>query len=234
MMRASRAVLGCAGVALLLAWIAPAAWAGSAREVLDRANELYSRGRFEDALSAYREGLLQFPDVPELHHGAGDALYRLKRYAEAEQEFAEASRLGGGGASRYNEGDAKVRETQLEGSLESYRQALRAHPEDPDAKFNYELVKGRILQQKQQNQQDKQGGKPRPDPQKKQGGGNQKLPQPGDKDKNQGGQRPQKDPQELNKDQASQILKALESDEQRVQNERLKARVVGRPPGKDW
>jgi tetratricopeptide (TPR) repeat protein len=211
------------------------AHADPARTVLERANDLYSRGRFEEALAVYREGILQYPSVPELHYGAGNALYRLKRFAEAAKEYDESARGGTSPESRYNKGNTEVRQNQLEGSLESYKQALREHPEDNDAKYNYELIRGRLQDQKNnQNQQNKGGGgKPQPNQPDPQKGGNKKQ-QGGAGDSQQKQGRAQKDPQELNKDQAEQILKALASDEQHVQGDRLKARVTNRRPEKDW
>ncbi len=206
--------------------------ADGSREILEKGNALYSKGRYDEALAAYREGLLKYPGVTELHHGAGNALYRLKRYPDAEKEFAEAGRSGHSPESRYNQGDAQVRQNQLEPSLENFKQSLREHPEDPDAKYNLELIRGRLQESKNQNQ-DKGGGKqsPKPDPTK--GGDKQKQQQGGGDGKKQE-KKSMKDPQELNKDQAEQILKALASDEQRVQGERLKARATQRKPEKDW
>lgn len=221
-------------VLLLLCALAPAGRAGASRDILERGNALYAKGRYDEALSAYREGLLKFPGVTELHHGAGNALYRLKRFPEAEKEFSEAGRTGRSPESRYNQGDAQVRQNQLEPSLENFKQSLREHPEDPDAKYNLELIRGRLQQNQDQKQNpDKGGGKQsqKPDPSK---GGEKPQPQQGDGQGKKQDKRSMKDPQELNKDQADQILKALASDEQRVQGDRLKARVSQRKPVKDW
>jgi len=230
--RAARAAVLAAG---LLAAVAGGARADSARGILEEGNRLFERGRFEDALAAYREGLLQHPDVPELHLGAGNALYRLKRFPEAAQEFQEASRArlrGVRAAGNYNQGDALVRGNQLPQSLESFKEALRQHPDDPDAKFNYELIRARMEEEKQSQQKQPSGGGA---PKQKQPdkGGERPKPQPGG-DSGQKQSRALKDPQQMSREQAEQILKALASDEQRLQNERLKARVTQQQPEKDW
>jgi Ca-activated chloride channel homolog len=220
---------------LCAAWLAlapPAARADSPRQALESATRLYERGQFEEALAEYREGLLKFPWVPELHQGAGNALYRLKRYPEAVKEFQEAARASDPrlrAAGRYNQGDAEVRSNQLPQSLENFKEALRQHPEDPDAKFNYELIRARLEDSKQSKQQQQKGGG---SPEKKQPdkGGDRPKPQEGGAK----GPKPGRDPQQLSKEQAEQLLKALASDEQKLQGERLKSRVSEHRLEKDW
>jgi len=232
---------GAAALALAMIWTllalacVPPARADSAREALEAGNRLFEHNKFEEALAAYREGLLKFPSVPELHQGAGNALYRLKRYAEAAKEYQEAARAASPemrAAGHYNQGDAEVRGNQLNESLENYKESLRQHPEDQDAKFNYELIRARLEETKKQQQQQGKGGG---SPEKKQPDQGGQRPKAGE-----GGQqngktaRNMKDPQHLNRDQAEQILKALATDEQRLQNERLKARVTEHHLEKDW
>ncbi len=225
-------------LALALALLAPGvpARADTARGVLDEGNRLFEQNKFEEALAAYREGLLRYPSVPELHQGAGNALYRLKRYAEAAREYEEAARAAAPesrAASLYNHGDAMVRGNQLPQSIESFKAALRQHPEDGDAKFNYELVRARMEQQSQSQQKQNQGGgedkKKQPDK-----GGEKPSPRQGEGKSGQMKSRTMKDPQQLDREQAEQILKALATDEQRIQNERLRARVTEHRLEKDW
>jgi Ca-activated chloride channel family protein len=209
--------------------------ADSAREALEAGNRAFQRGQFEDALAAYREGVLKFPAVAELHQGAGNALYRLKRYAEASREYQEAVRATDPrlrAAGHYNQGDAEVRANQLPQSLENYKEALRQHPEDPDAKFNYELVRARLEDSQKQQQQQGQGGGVPERKQPDQGGDRPKQQPGGQQGKQQG--RAFSDPQQLTREQAEQLLRALASEEQRVQSDRLKARPSRHRRGKDW
>ena len=177
MSRLRAGIRAAALAAGLLVLGAHAAHADAPRALLEQADRLYTRGRFEEALAVYREGILRYPSVPEFHHGAGNALYRLHRFPDAAREYDQAAAAAPGpvrAASRYNQGDAQVRQNQLAEALENYRESLRQHPEDRDAKFNYELIKARLHEQQQQNQG---GGKSQS--KQPQGGGNRPKPQPG-------------------------------------------------------
>ncbi|MBI5835893.1 MAG: hypothetical protein HZB25_01490 [Candidatus Eisenbacteria bacterium] len=234
--RLLRAALSAACVAAV-ALAAGAAFAESPRDALDAGNRMFEQQKFEAALAAYREGLLRHPGVAELHQGAGNALYRLKRYAEAAREYEEASRGGTPGlraAGHFNHGDAMVRSNQLPQSLESFRSSLRQNPEDADAKFNYELVKARLEQASQQQQNPGGGGGDKQQKKQPDKGGERPKPSEGNGPSGQKQSQSAKDPQQLNKEQAEQILKALATDEQRLQNERMKARVTERRLEKDW
>lgn len=59
----------------------------SSDEYDEQAHQLYSEGRYDDALTLLREGLLRYPQSVELHVGIGYAQLASEQYAWARQAF---------------------------------------------------------------------------------------------------------------------------------------------------
>jgi tetratricopeptide (TPR) repeat protein len=115
-----------------------------------RGQQLYEQGKYLEAYEAYQSVLRQ-QGGPEVRFNAGNALYRLKQYAEASKNWREAT-SGADNALReeayFNMGNAFVRASEdanalsgyLERSLDAYEEALRLDPTDRDAKWNLEIA----------------------------------------------------------------------------------------------
>jgi len=178
--------------ALGLGWLDPHQ---RARE----ANRLYDAGKYDDAVAAYNQALIDHPDSPLLHFNLGDAAYKGGKYEAAATAFEQvpAADQDPGRSARvaYNLGNAKYRLgaaaedadakralTLYGEALAAYRRALGAAPDDEDPKFNYELVAQKLAalkkkleeQQKQeQPQQQQQQQQAQQDQQKQEQGGQQ-------------------------------------------------------------
>lgn len=129
-------------------------------------NAHYEAERYEEAESAFREGIVAARDagVDPVHAGLlnnlGATLYRRGDFENAAASFASSVRMSPDEAGlvrgSYNAGNAAFRSENLESALEYYRTTLLSDPADQDAKFNYEFVKRRLDQQQQQDQQQDQ------------------------------------------------------------------------------
>jgi Ca-activated chloride channel family protein len=222
-----RALAALALAAVSVGWLDPY---HQARE----GNRLYAEGKYDDAASRYSEALVDHPDSPLLHFNLGDAAYKQGKYDDALKAYAEVPPDDGDPARTarvaYNVGNAKVRQgeaaeasdpktalTRYAEALVAYRRAMGAAPDDPDPKFNHELVEKKIAdlkkkleeqkQKQDQQQQQKQQKKDQPQDQ------NGQAPQPGDKGQDQQGQQDQKDQQ----DQQDQQGKEQKDGEQQPQ-----------------
>ena len=148
-------------LAPLLALALLAAAPGTAGRQKRSGNQLLVDGQYEEALTAYREGLAKAPEDPELHINAGAALYRLTRSREAAEEFRRGQALASDPAVRraalYNEGTALLEAGDAAGAAARLRQVLLEDPEDDSARRNLEIALARQENQPQ-NEEKKSGG----------------------------------------------------------------------------
>jgi Ca-activated chloride channel family protein len=129
----------------------------------------YKKGQFDNALKDYQKSLDKKKDDPRLHFNAGAAAYKSKNFEEATKQFDEAlnspdlkllqqSYYNRGNARYYlgesNPDPSKKTETWQE-AVKDFDSAMKLNAQDADAKFNYEFVKKKIEELKQQQQQQK-------------------------------------------------------------------------------
>lgn len=130
------------------------------------ANELYNEGTYDQAAEAYR-GLLQRQPVdqdnpnqtlPKLWFNLGNSLAQLGDTEKAIESYDAFKESGLSQAfdptelskADYNKGTLLAQQDP-EAAIDALKQALKANPQDPDAKHNLEM-----LLQQQQQQQDQQ------------------------------------------------------------------------------
>jgi Ca-activated chloride channel family protein len=133
----------------------------------------YNAGKYEQSLKDYQEMLKRKQDDPRLHFNAGAAAYRNRQYEEAVKQFGEALNTPDVNLQQqayYNLGNAlyylgegnpdpSKRSKTWEESMKDFQNTVKLNPQDGDAKFNYEFVKKRLEELKQQQQQQKQQNK---------------------------------------------------------------------------
>ena len=216
----------------LIALILPLAAAGGARadsaaSKNNEGNRMYERRQLDEALKMYTDAEATRPGAPELHYNIGNVLFRKKEYDKAVEEYLRAQAAANPAlseAATFNRGNALMLQGRPEDAVKAYVQALRARPDDGDAKRNLELAL-RLLQQKKQQQQQQQN-KPDQNQQQKQ------PPQPGE-----GGGKapPQKRPGEMSEEEARQVLQALAQEEKEgIKKHARAASGDRRTPEEDW
>ena len=193
----------------------------------------YKAGKYDQALKEYERLLQGKSDDPRLHFNTGAAAYRNRQFEAAAKQFNEtlsSPDLKLQGQAYYNEGNAlyhlgegnpdpKKRTEAWEKAIQDYQSTVKLNPQDTDAKFNYEFVKRRLEELKQQqSQQDKSDQKQdQKQDQKDQKQDQQK--QDGQKNEDQKQQQAQQDQkqdasQQNQKDQPAQQKKAEEQKQQ--------------------
>ncbi len=127
-------------------------------------NEHLKQDQFEEAATAYQEGLSGYP-LPEesdrVYHGLqnnlGLTLHRQEKFEEADRAFKEALAYAPNddtaAMTAFNAGNNAFTSQQLEQALEHYQAALMANPNNEDAKFNFEFVSRQLQEQQNQEQQ---------------------------------------------------------------------------------
>ena len=164
----------------------------------------YNAGKYDQSLKDYQQALEKKKDDPRLHFNAGAAAYRNRQYEQAAKHFGDALNTPDlnlqqqafynlGNALYYlgeSNADPSQRSKHWEEAAKDFQNTMKLNPKDGDAKFNYEFVKKKIEELKQQQQQQNQ---------------QQKNDQKQDQDKNQDQQNQQNKNQENqdNKDDQS-------------------------------
>ena len=196
---------------LLLSLILPIASSASPSSALRE----YNAGKYEEALKEYERLLQKKSEDPRLHFNAGAAAYRDQKLEEATKQFNEALAtpdLKLQQQSYFNRGntlywlgaadaDPAKRKESWEKALKDFESAGKLNREDPDAKYNYEFVKQKLEELKQQQQQSKQDRQ------------DQNKDQKQDQDQQQQQSQQDKSEQQKNQDQQQQPKKEEQKDQ---------------------
>ena len=181
------------------------AFAQSIEENINKGNNYYSIGQYELAEKLYRDALEDDPENRIAQHNLANALYRQKKYKEAEEVLngivAESKENIVRSAAHYNNGVMKTKQKDLEGSIEDYKNALRLNPDDQQARENLQKALLELKQKQQQQQKDQQQNK--------------------------------SSQSNINKKQAEQKLEELEEKEKKIQ-QRMQNQKGGTPQPNDW
>ncbi len=180
------------GMLIAVLLLCACGWADEVYTKNAKANRLYEKGKYEEALKLYDDALLGSPGDKKLSANKGSALYKMGQYEGAQQSYDAASSTEDKRARAdvlYNRGNALFRQGQeleaggnpaamekYKAAYEDYVGALKQRPKDMDAKWNLQLAYQRIKQmQNQQNQsnQDQQNKQNRQQDQNKHGQKNQ-------------------------------------------------------------
>ena len=130
--------------------------------------QAYQEGKFAAALQDFLSAKGVKPNAPELKNNTAAALYELKKYKEAVDEFSrlDPGRLRLGKSDfYYNLGNSYFRLGEFPQALENYKKSLLQDPDDIDGKKNFELTLKKIQEQKQPQDPDQ---KQQPQDQKEQ------------------------------------------------------------------
>jgi len=198
-------------------------------------NELYSSGKYEQAMGAYTRALSFRDRDDEIRYNLANSLLQMGRTEEAMKVYNDLLKKvpdGLKGPISYNAGNAMFEAQKYKEAAEYCRQALLADPKDRWAKENYELALKKLQEQQQQQQQQQNN-----EDQDKEKDKNQQ-PQPEDQQQNPDKQKPEQQPKpaDRKKQQVERMLQALreqEKQDRKKNAKRKKAHVVDRS-GKDW
>lgn len=204
-------------------------------------NRHYAAGRYAEAERAYLDAQVQSPGKPEVLYNLGNAYIRQNKADQGIHALRQAQSKGNKQVQQhswYNAGNAWFAKNDFQQASQAYIQALKLNPGDKDAKHNLELALMKLKQPAQPQSaskppaQNSKGAKDSPpaasDPAN---AGNQHAPASGDTPSQ---THPQPKPGAISKDQALQILDALQSRELEDQRQ-LRQRSLSRQlKERDW
>ncbi len=215
-----------------------------------KANSAFERGDYAEAAELYRQAIDQNPDDARLYFNLARTLYELGESEAAMEAYDRFKSLTESPSDRsfadYNKGRMLTDMGNYQEAIDYFREALINNPDDPDAKFNYELAVRKQQEQEndpsaeesddgdgdqddsqsQDNQQD-QDQDPNQDPDNQQ--------QPGQPDQDEQDSQEQQQPLEMTPEEAQNILDALEQLERELLENQKKEST--NPPSRnenDW
>ena len=198
--------------------------------------------KFSNAETEYRKALNKKPDDKKWNFNLADALYKQMRFDEAEGKFNDlADKLETPeekARALHNVGNSRLMQQKIDESIEAYKEALRNNPDDLDTKYN--LAYAQMLknqQQQQQQQQDQQNQDQNQDQQNQdqnqdqndqnQDNQDQQQNQQNQQDQqNQNNQQQQQAQNKISREDAEQLLQALQNDEREIQEKVKKEKAA--------
>ncbi len=208
-----------------------------------RGNAAFKKGEYVDAESLYAKRARKSKSTPpalQVNRATARALAGDRDGATRDLERLTDAAGHAGRDARYNLGTVLGEKHELDEALARLREALVHDPSDQDARWNYEvlLAQKRREQQQKEKKPEPQKGQPPPQPQQSQPQSSPSQNSPGQPPPSAGNtpqqQTPQSGQQGMTRDQAQQLLGALD-EMQRAENQRQhKVRVLRDRHGKDW
>ena len=199
-------------VPLFLCWH----WFEPAAKRNQKGIKAYEEQKYEDALNSFLSAKGLRPDSALLKNNTASALYQMKKYQEALEEFSkidpEKAKLSKS-QFYYNLGNSYFRLNQFDKALENYKKSLIADAGDIDAKKNYELALKKMEEKNKKDQEKK----------------DKKDEQDKDKDK----EKQQQQQQQQNEKKHEDVMQYLNQNEkEQMKNKKRKVGVVRKE--KDW
>lgn len=196
----------------------------------------YQDKRYDESVKQFTEALIERPDTPELRFNRGTALSALGQKDEAVNELDGAAagfRLRDrAAAAHFNAGNAFFNAGDFKGAVDEYRRAVKLDQKSTDIRHNLELALRRLNEQKKDESKKDSDKK---DEQKK--GDKNKSPQNRNKqdkmEQDQSKQQPG-DVKPMTKEEAQQLLDAMNADEKKSLSLKNKQMQVRMRPGDDW
>jgi tetratricopeptide (TPR) repeat protein len=157
-------------IILLLPFILFWHWFEPAAKKNQAGIDAFQREKYDESLNRFLSAKGIKPDLPELKSNTASALYQLKKYKEALEEFSKID-LEKADIQKsdlfYNIGNSFFRLNQLDKALQFYKKSLLANDGDVNAKKNFELTLKKIQQQKKKQNQDQDQDKDKKEKDKK-------------------------------------------------------------------
>ena len=171
-------------------------------------------GKFNSAEKEYRKALEKKQDAPKWDFNLADALYKQMRFEEAVEKFSELTDKMETPEEKarvlHNMGNSQLMQQKIDESIESYKEALRLNPNDMETKYN--LAYAQNLKKQQQDQDQDNKNQDNEDQQQDQDQDNSSQ------DQNQNQDQSNQQQNKISREDAEQLLQALQNDERDIQN----------------
>lgn len=191
------------------------------RNAIRKGNDLFKDKKYTEAEIEYRKALEANPSSEIATYNLGAALYKQEKWNDARNEYKKVVQASSDtlrtAHAWHNLGNISFQEKNYAQSVEEYKNSLRRNPKDNETRYNLRLAQ-LLLKKQQQDQQNQDKNKDQQDQNKDQQK-DQKQNQQDQKDNKQQDNPQQQQPQQsqMSKENAQQILDAIQQDERDTQ-----------------
>lgn len=137
---------------LLLLWSESAVASPLTSPQARSAYELYEAGEYDNAVTAFKAALDENPNDRALLQGYASALYKTKKFAEAQKIFSTLATQSTKGKdyfeNTYNEGNALLAMNRYQDAVDAFNKALDVKPNDERAMHNRAVAKALLEQER--------------------------------------------------------------------------------------
>ena len=229
---------------ILLLFLSLTSFAQKENSDIRKGNKLFKEEKFAEAQENYLSAIEKNSKSFSGSFNLGDALYKQEKYEEAISQFNVLSQTADDKISKskafHNLGNSYLKSNKLEESIAAYKNALKNNPNDEEARYN--LAFAQKLQQQQQQSQCNKPNESKEDKkkeekkdEKKEGQNKKEEEQKKKEDQQKQEQQQQKPKDQISKQEAKQLLEALNNEEKNVQDKLNKKKVgVKVKIEKDW
>lgn len=234
---------------ILIGSFSVAAFAQNERKYVRRGNKLFMEAvkdttrldttKFRQAEEEYRKALNLRPGNEQWNFNLAGAQYKQMRFEEAERKFEELAEKFDTPEEQaralHNIGNSQLMQQRIDESIESYKEALRRNPNDLDTKYNLayaQMLKNQRQQQQQNQDQQQKQNQNQQDQQNQDQQNNQNQQQNQDQQNQQQNQDQQQQQQQqqqqtkISRQDAEQLLQALQNDERDIQEKVKKEKAA--------
>lgn len=195
-------------------------------------NKYYKKEKFSEAEIEYRKALQKNAESFEANYNLGNALFKQGKYEQAMEFYQAAFPFANDKQKKafdyHNIGNTLMGNEKYKEAIEAYKMSLRNNPKDDETRYN--LAYAQAMLKKEEDNNDGGGGASDNQDNKE----DEPKKQPDNQPDNQQEQ-PQPQQQQMSKEQAQQILEALEQDEKDIQDKvRNKQQRSIKKTDKDW
>jgi tetratricopeptide (TPR) repeat protein len=246
-------------IAIIIVLQASLTFAQQEKKFIKQGNELYQQKKYKEAEAAYRQATGKQAKTLEGNFNLADAMFKQKKYGDASNLF---NKIANGTSDKnakagafHNVGNSFLTEKKYQESIDAYKKALLNNPKDDETRYNLAYAQKMLKNQqdknkgggggggkdknKDKNKDDKNKDKDKSDKDKKDQDKKDQDKNKQDQNKQNQDQKDQQQgqqPNQLSKNDAQNMLDALNNDEKQTQeklkNKKLKGAKV--PISKDW
>jgi Ca-activated chloride channel homolog len=195
----------------------------------DEGKRLYNSGDYESAFQAFQNAQSAAPNPGQVDPFLAQAAYRAGKFQEAAEAYQRSRGNSGDTWNPYNQGNAQFRNNDLNGAIESYKDALRKDPNNEMARYN--LAYAQKKQQEQQNQENKDNNQDNQNQQDQNNQQNNNQQNQNNQNQQQGENQPK-----LGREQTEQLLESMnQADKKALDKLKDKEKALGSGKReKDW